>query len=54
MPPVVDASEITARPNVKKSVDNAEVVELKRGWLFKSNSAHYLTSVLRCCVTCAV
>ena len=47
MPPVADPSEITARPNVRKTVQNADVVEIKRGLMSKSSSASYLTSVLR-------
>jgi hypothetical protein len=47
VPPVADPSEITARPNVRKTVQNADVVEIKRGLMSKSSSASYLTSVLR-------
>jgi hypothetical protein len=37
VPPVADPSEITARPNVRKKMQNPEVKEIKRGPLLVEN-----------------
>jgi hypothetical protein len=47
IPPVADASEITARPDMRKNIQKPEIKEIKRGPLKKSKSAKPFAAMLR-------
>jgi hypothetical protein len=54
VPPVADPSEITARPNVRKKMQNPEIKEIKRGPLKKSKSAKPFAAMLRFVPECSL